>query len=146
MSSDNTKGRFPARPIQTKYFVSRQHNCILRLLSTRQQQSTPRLRLRYRTGFSLLELLIVINLLGLMLTLSWPSMQEMLARQHAQSYIRQFQQHLQFARIMAISSGRVVTFCPLHDNKCLNQWWQIPIHINQQQKNKEQVLIRICRG
>ncbi len=96
-----------------------------------------------QAGFSLLELLIVLNLLGLMLAIGWPSLQEMLARQHAQSYIRQFQQHLNFARIMAISSGRVVTFCPRHSGQCLNQWWQIPVQINQQQKNNELKLIRL---
>jgi len=95
-----------------------------------------------QAGFSLLEVLIVCNLLGLMLTIGWPSLQEMLARQHAQSYMRQFQQHLNFARIMAISSGRVVTFCPWHSGQCLNQWWQIPIQINQQQ-NKELKLLRL---
>ncbi|WP_082971832.1 GspH/FimT family pseudopilin [Rheinheimera sp. SA_1] len=98
-----------------------------------------------QAGFSLLELLIVFNLLGLMLAIGWPSLQEMLARQQAQSYIRQFQQHLNFARIMAISSGRMVTFCPWHEGECLNQWWQIPIQIqiNQQQKNTELQLLRL---
>ena len=97
---------------------------------------------RHQTGFSLLELLIACNLLGLMLAIGWPSMQEMLARQQAQSYLRQFQQHLNFARIMAISSGRVVTVCPKHGNDCLNQWWQIPVQINQQQTNKQLTLLR----
>lgn len=94
-------------------------------------------------GFSLLELLIVFNLLGLMLAIGWPSLQEMVARHQAQSYMRQFQQHLNFARIMAISSGRMVTFCPRHDGECLNQWWQIPVQINQQQKNSELKLLRL---
>lgn len=95
-----------------------------------------------QTGFSLLELLIVFNLLGLMLAIGWPSLQEMLARQQAQSYMRQFQQHLNFARIMAISSGRMVTFCPRFGSECLNQWWQIPVQINQQQVNNELTLLR----
>lgn len=94
-------------------------------------------------GFGLVECLIVMHLLGLMLALSWPSMQEMLARQQAQSYIRQFQQHLNFARIMAISSGKVVTFCPLSGDTCLNQWWQLPVQISQKQKNNMQKHLRI---
>jgi type IV fimbrial biogenesis protein FimT len=93
-------------------------------------------------GFSLLELIIVCNLLGLMLAIGWPSLQEMLARQQAESYIRQFQQHLNFARIMAISSGQVVSFCPRLGSACLNQWWQIPIQINQQQSNSQLKLLR----
>jgi len=103
----------------------------------------PSYHLKRQSGFSLLELLIVVNLLGLMLAIGWPSLQEMLARQQAQSYIRQFQQHLNFARIMAISSGRTVTFCPWQDGECLNQWWQIPVQINQQQKNSELKLLRL---
>ncbi len=95
-----------------------------------------------QTGFSLLELLIVCNLLGLMLAIGWPSLQEMLARQYAQSYIRQFQQHLNFARILAISSGQVVSFCPRLAGDCFNQWWQIPIQISQQQSTSKFRLLR----
>lgn len=96
----------------------------------------------HQAGFSLLEILIVCNLLGLMLAIGWPSLQEMLARQQAQSYMRQFQQHLNFARIMAISSGRMVLVCPKYGNDCLNQWWQIPVQINQQHSNKQLTLLR----
>lgn len=100
------------------------------------------LKQHHQQGFSLLELLIVCNLLGLMLAIGWPSLQEMLARHQAQSYMRQFQQHLNFSRIMAISSGRMVTFCPKLGNDCLNQWWQIPVQINQQLTNNQLKLIR----
>jgi type IV fimbrial biogenesis protein FimT len=100
------------------------------------------LTLHHQQGFSLLELLIVCNLLGLMLAIGWPSLQEILARHQAKSYMQQFQQHLNFARIMAISSGRMVTFCPKHGNDCLNQWWQIPVQINQQLTNKQLKLLR----
>jgi type IV fimbrial biogenesis protein FimT len=112
-----------------------------RIIRTSNRNNHPMIP-RHLTGFSLLELLIACNLLGLMLAIGWPSMQEMLARQQAQSYLRQFQQHLNFARIMAISSGRVVTVCPKHGNDCLNQWWQIPVQINQHQTNKQLTLLR----
>jgi len=95
-----------------------------------------------QAGFSLLELMIVCNLLGLMLAIGWPSLQELLARQQAHSYIRQFQQHLHFARIMAITSGRMVTVCPKFGDDCLNQWWQLPVQINLQQPNKQLKLLR----
>lgn len=83
-------------------------------------------------GFSLLELIIVLNLMLLLLMLGLPSLQEMVARQQAESYVRQLKQQLQYARVEAISSGSTVTFCPLKGNRCVNQWWQVPIQILRQ--------------
>lgn len=87
---------------------------------------------RFIAGFSLLELMIVLNLLLLLLLIGMPSLQEMMARQQAESYVRQLKQQLQYARVEAISSGTTVTFCPLQGNQCVNQWWQIPIQILRQ--------------
>lgn len=110
------------------------------LLLTQIAETAP---LQHRqTGFSILELLLVCSLFGLMLTISWPALQEILARHQAQSYMRQFQQHLNYARIIAISSGRLVTFCPKHGENCLNQWWQIPVQINLKQSNQQLKLLR----
>lgn len=97
---------------------------------------------RRQSGFSILELLLVCSLFGLMLTISWPALQEILARHQAQSYMRQFQQHLNYARIIAISSGRLVTFCPQYGENCLNQWWQIPVQITLKQSNQQLKLLR----
>ncbi|WP_306522440.1 GspH/FimT family pseudopilin [Rheinheimera sp.] len=87
---------------------------------------------RFIAGFSLLELMIVLNLLLLLLLIGMPSLQEMMARQQAESYVRQLKQQLQYARVEAISSGTTVTFCPLQGSQCVNQWWQIPIQILRQ--------------
>lgn len=125
-SRDHAKSRFLFKPP--------------RVLSTHIAE-TATLQCR-QTGFSILELLLVCSLFGLMLTMSWPALQEILARHQAQSYMRQFQQHLNYARIIAISSGRLVTFCPQHGENCLNQWWQIPVQITLKQSNKQVKLLR----
>ena len=129
------------RPLPLQYHCELRPQCLVHDKNRIVIQHKPQTPFR-QTGFSLLELLIVCNLLGLMLAIGWPSLQEMLARHQAQSYMRQFQQHLNFARIMAIGSGRMVTFCPKHGNDCLNQWWQIPVQINQQLTNKQLKLLR----
>lgn len=86
----------------------------------------------HNTGFSLLEMMIVLNLMMLLLLIGMPSFQEMIARQQAESYVRQLKQQLQYARVKAISSGTTVTFCPLQGTQCVNQWWQVPIQILRQ--------------
>lgn len=83
-------------------------------------------------GFSLIEIMIVLNLMMLLLLIGMPSLQEMMAKQSAESYVRQLKQQLQYARVEAISSGTTVTFCPLQGNQCVNQWWQVPIQILRQ--------------
>jgi type IV fimbrial biogenesis protein FimT len=117
--------------------ISSQAQCLL--MTPLEETATKQHR---QSGFSILELLLVCSLFGLMLTISWPALQEMLARQQAQSYMRQFQQHLNYARIIAISSGRLVTFCPQHGQDCLNQWWQIPVQITLKQSNQQLKLLR----
>jgi type IV fimbrial biogenesis protein FimT len=83
-------------------------------------------------AFTLLELLMTINILVVLLMLALPAMQESLARHQAESYIKQLRQHLNFARLSAVSSGQTVQFCPLAGAQCLDQWWQWPIQIRVQ--------------
>lgn len=92
-------------------------------------------------GFTLLELILICNLLALLVAIGWPALQEMLARQRAESYLRQFKQQLSFARITAVTSGRPVTLCPRLAEQCLDQWWQLPIQILQQDLNSEQLTL-----
>lgn len=92
-------------------------------------------------GLTLIELMLICNLLALLVAIGWPALQEMLARQRAESYLRQFKQQLSFARITAITSGRTVTLCPRLAEQCLDQWWQLPIQILQQNVNSGQLTL-----
>ncbi len=86
-------------------------------------------------AFSLLELLLALNILALLFMLALPAMQQWLDRQQAESYVRQLRQQLNFARVSAVSSGqRTVQVCPLAGAQCLDQWWQLPIQIRLQQR------------
>lgn len=97
-------------------------------------------------GFTLLELLITLNILALLLTLAFPAMQEFIAKQQAERFLREFQQQLNFARITAVSSGHTVQFCPRLAEQCLEQWWQLPIHIHLQRMDTQPaLLLRVLR-
>jgi type IV fimbrial biogenesis protein FimT len=85
-------------------------------------------------AFTLLELLMTLNILVLLLMMAFPAMQEWIARQQAESYVRQLRQQLNFARLTAVSSGQTVQFCPLAGAQCLDQWWQWPIQIRLQRQ------------
>lgn len=92
-------------------------------------------------AFSLLELLLALNILALLLVLALPAMQQWLDRQQAESYVRQLRQQLNFARVSAVSSGQTVQVCPLAGAQCLDQWWQLPIQIRLQQQDQPDPLV-----
>jgi type IV fimbrial biogenesis protein FimT len=95
-------------------------------------------------AFTLLELLLALNILALLFMLALPAMQQWLDRQQAESYVRQLRQQLNFARVSAVSSGQTVQVCPLAGAQCLDQWWQLPIQIRlQQQAQPDPMVLRI---
>jgi len=94
-------------------------------------------------AFSLLELLLALNILALLFMLALPAMQQWLDRQQAESYVRQLRQQLNFARVSAVSSGQTVQVCPLAGAQCLDQWWQLPIQIRLQQGQPDPAVLRI---
>jgi len=94
-------------------------------------------------AFTLLELLLALNILALLLMLALPEMQQWLDRQQAESYVRQFRQQLNFARVSAVSAGQTVQVCPLVGAQCLDQWWQLPIQIRLQQPQLAPEVLRV---
>jgi len=80
-------------------------------------------------GFTLVELLVVVTVLGILLGIGIPSFRSLLEQNRATSAANQLQASLQFARSTAIAQGRPVTICvanfatnPVSCNANSNNW------------------------
>ncbi|WP_039928097.1 GspH/FimT family pseudopilin [Alishewanella jeotgali] len=78
-------------------------------------------------GLTLLEILICIAVLLILLTLGAPAMDEFIHKQRAESYVQQFQRHLNYARVQASSSQQPVRLCPGQIDLCQGQWQKDPL-------------------
>ncbi|WBU42054.1 MULTISPECIES: GspH/FimT family pseudopilin [Marinobacter] len=74
------------------------------------------------SGFTLLELLVSLIVLTTLITMAYPSFSGLIQKSKHQSEVRELYQALQFARYTAISHNALVTICPIHENKCTNNW------------------------
>lgn len=81
-------------------------------------------------GFSLPELMITLAILIIFATVAVPAMAEFIDRQRATAYVRQFSQHLAFARVAATSSNLPVQLCPVIGGKCKAHWQSAPVQLS----------------
>lgn len=82
-----------------------------------------------KAGFSLPELMITVAVLVIFATVALPAMAEFIDRQRASAYIRQFSQHLAYARVAATSSNLPVQLCPVSGSQCQGQWHRLPLQL-----------------
>jgi type IV fimbrial biogenesis protein FimT len=75
-------------------------------------------------GFTLLELLVVILLMGIMATLATPSFLAFGERNARSAAVNQLQSTLALARHTAITPRMEITVCPTNAERetCINQW------------------------
>lgn len=78
--------------------------------------------MRYKSGFTLLELMVVIAIVAIVAGIAIPSMASMLESSRANSKISDISRLIIFARSQASSSRLPVTLCPLNGNNCTNNW------------------------
>ncbi|MEH8018694.1 GspH/FimT family pseudopilin [Rheinheimera muenzenbergensis] len=81
-------------------------------------------------AFSLPELMVTLAVLILLATIAVPAMAAFIDFQRAQAYMRQFSQHLAFARVAAASSNLPVQLCPQQAGQCQNNWQQLPLQLS----------------
>jgi type IV fimbrial biogenesis protein FimT len=78
-----------------------------------------------RSGFTLIELMVVIAIASILAMLAIPSFIDMIQRNRVSGEVNSFVGDLQYARSEAIQHGQSVTLCPSSDGlNCLgaNQW------------------------
>lgn len=74
-------------------------------------------------GFTLMEIMIAIAILGITLAIALPSLGEFSANMRADNTISELHRMLLTARNTAINTGRITTVCPLSStNECGADW------------------------
>ncbi|MEY8215432.1 MAG: GspH/FimT family pseudopilin [Colwellia sp.] len=78
---------------------------------------------KIQQGFTIIELMITIAILGIMTAISMPSLNEFLVGMRVDNEINQLQRMVLTARNAAVNLGQNVTLCPLNqNNNCTNNW------------------------
>ena len=111
-------------------------------------------RRRHESGFTLIELMIVVTLVGILLVIAIPSFRELIQRNRVAGEINSFVSDLQFARSEAIKRGQPVSLCASADGStCLgtntwNQGWIVFSDVNGSgaRDNVLDVLLRVRVG
>lgn len=81
------------------------------------------IKLLKSSGFTTVELMITIVIVGILTALAAPSLNELLIRMRVDNEITEMQRLLLTARNTAINTGRNTTICPLNSaNTCINDW------------------------
>lgn len=80
-------------------------------------------------GFSLLELMIVVAITALLATIALPSFTSFLNAQERNSALYGLMGIFAFARQHAVTSGAIVTVCPLDASRKCGRNWNDEIHV-----------------
>ncbi len=88
-------------------------------------------------GFTLVELLISISILGIMLAIGIPSLSEFIVKTRVDAQISEIHRLVLTARNTAINSGKNVTLCPLSGSSCGTNWQgELTVFTNEDDETK----------
>lgn len=76
------------------------------------------------SGFSLLELMVGISLIGILLAIGVPALSEFTIKSRVDSEVSELRRLVLTARNTAVNTGQYVTICPLDGSKCQTTNWQ----------------------
>jgi type IV fimbrial biogenesis protein FimT len=82
---------------------------------------------QHYTGFSLPELMITLAILIIFTTVAIPAFAGFIDKQRASAFVRQFSQHLAYARVAATASNLPIQLCPISTRGCENRWHDKPL-------------------
>ncbi|SEK29983.1 type IV fimbrial biogenesis protein FimT/type IV fimbrial biogenesis protein FimU [Colwellia chukchiensis] len=88
-------------------------------LSLQKQQLNPIVK-----GFTITELLIGIAIVGLLVAIASPSLNQFIVQSRVDNEVSEIHRLLLAARNSAINSGKNVTVCPLKGTTCSTDWQQ----------------------
>ncbi len=74
------------------------------------------------SGFTLLELLVGIAIIGIIATIATPKLNSFMTQTRVDNEISELHRLLLSARNAAINTGKNVTLCPLSNNVCGTDW------------------------
>lgn len=98
------------------------------------------------TGFHLIEVMLVLTLIGVIGTLSTPSLSRFINHNALTSQVNLINSNLQVAKIIAANKFVYVTVCPTTDNQnCAEQWQHsvmtfIDLNNNKKRDNAEEMI------
>jgi len=78
--------------------------------------------MRYKSGFTLLELMVVVAIVAIIAGIGIPAMNSLLDSSRAESKLIELSRMFAFARSQAASTKSPVTICPLENNVCTAIW------------------------
>ena len=99
-------------------FMDKHLNSALNKVSTK-----PNRKNRTR-GFTLLELLITLGIVGIASTLAISSMTSLMGESSSDNFTSTLSKTVNFSRIQSVSTGQTVTLCTVVDGICANDWSQ----------------------
>ncbi|WP_206485863.1 GspH/FimT family pseudopilin [Thalassotalea sp. G2M2-11] len=73
-------------------------------------------------GFTLLELIVGISILGILIAVGVPSLSDFIVKTRVDNQISEINRLLLTARNTAINTGKFTTVCPLSGETCSNDW------------------------
>ncbi|MCF6457116.1 GspH/FimT family pseudopilin [Pseudoalteromonas sp. MMG024] len=84
-----------------------------------------------QTGFTILELLITVAILGIIAAITIPNYGSMLESERANNFIDEFSRTIKYARATASTSDELVVICPIKTPEsggaCTTDWSKNPI-------------------
>jgi type IV fimbrial biogenesis protein FimT len=83
----------------------------------------------HKNGFTLIELIVAIAVVGILSAIALPSMSNFLVKMRVDNQISEIQRLLLTARNIAINTGKNTTICPLSGGECIANSWQGEISI-----------------
>lgn len=105
--------------------------------------------MRKQKGFTLIEVMVGIAMMGIVISIAMPSMNDWLADMRVDDEISQVHRLLLISRNTAVNMDQPVTMCPLDGgSRCTNNWANdisvfIDLNNNQQYEPPNESLIRV---
>lgn len=93
--------------------------------------------MKFAKGFTLIELMVGIAVMGIMLTIAIPSFSEWVVKMRVDNEISSMHRMILTARNSAVNSGLPVVVCPLDGEDCTDTWSnQISVFIDANNNDK----------